>query len=123
MLFSRPRLIILLTLILVGGDILIVGPEVFTTESLGTWMLSPAIYASMLPSWLGHPLAIARHHHPVLDILFCAPPVLMLLGAGILGILAIRRNSLPPSLTAFALVTMVFTVYQLVQPMGFRVIG
>lgn len=112
-----------LALAVVCADILCVGPGVFWVESLGTLMLSPSVYVTLLPRWLAHPLAHSLYVFPALNLVICAIPLLMLAGATIFGALGFRRNSMTMALLACGLVATVFVVYHFVQPMGFRVVN
>lgn len=120
---SHPRIVILGALFAVCAYVIGVGPTVFWIESFGTLMLSPAIYVTIAPPWLAHPLARTLCAYPILHLVICGLPVAMLLGGVALGTVGFRRNSLALALLASLLVTTVFAVYHFVQPMGFRVLN
>jgi hypothetical protein len=120
---SRPvwtaRCIVALTGVFVVLYLAWVGPERFWIESSGTWILSPAIYTTLLPSpwkeWLIRILVYA----PWTGLVLLAVPVVLLLGAIGAAVVAVVKNSLLPACAAMGLTGLVFGVYHILQPLGF----
>jgi len=95
-----------------------IGPERFWIESSGTWILSPSIYATLLPSpwkaWLIRVLVCA----PWSGFVLLAVPVVLLLGAFGAAVVAFAKNSILLACVAMGLTGLVFGVYHLLQPFG-----
>lgn len=113
------RRIVALTGILVVLYLSWVGPERFWIESSGTWILSPSIYATLLPlpckAWVIRILVCA----PWTGFVLLAVPVVLLLGAFGAAVVAVVKNSLILACVAMGLTGLVFGVYHLLQPLGF----
>ncbi len=116
--FVTARRVVFFTVALIVLYIVCIGPERFAFESFGTWMLSPLIYVRLLPGPLSHWLVTAMLHQPLIGHAFCIAPIAMLSAAAVLGVHAVKRNSLPSAYVSLALSATVFSVYHLVQPMG-----
>jgi len=116
-----PRLLVLVIPVLVAAYVLAVGPHDFYYESLGTLLLSPIIYLRFVPASVALPAARFMLDHPWSALVLCAIPVVMLVVAVILGILAYRKNSLLLSSLALLLTLLIFTTYHYLQPLGFSV--
>lgn len=116
--FVTARRVVVFTAALIVLYILCIGPERFAFESFGTWMISPLIYVRLLPDPLNHWLVTAMVRQPLIGHAFCVIPIAMLVAACVLGVHAVRRNSLPSAYVSLALSVTVFAVYHLVQPMG-----
>lgn len=98
------------------------GPERFYYESFGTLIVSPAIYTRILPAPLNQWLLRLLIDHSYLSYVLYAIPVGMLLLSVAAAIHAIRRNSVPLALAAFAFVAMVFGTYHWLQPLGISLV-
>jgi len=113
------RRIVALTGILVVLYLSWVGPERFWIESSGTWILSPSIYATLLPSpgkaWLIRVLVYA----PWTGLVLLAAPVVLLLGALGAAVVAFIKDSILLACVAMGLTGLVFGAYHLLQPLGF----
>lgn len=112
------RRIVALTAILVFLYMAWIGPERFCFESLGTLVVSPAIYPRLLPSpwkgWLLHMLVGA----PWTGLILQAVPVFMLLGALGAATVALAKDSIILACAALGLTGIVFGVYHFLQPLG-----
>lgn len=116
--FVTARRVVVFTATLIVLYILCIGPERFAFESFGTWMISPLIYVRLLPDPFNHWLVTAMVRQPLIGHAFCVIPIAMLVAACVLGVHAVRRNSLPSAYVSLALSVTVFAVYHMVQPMG-----
>lgn len=113
-----PVLIVALTALSVAIYVLLVGPEAFYYESLGTLMLSPIIYVRILPAPLNEYLLYALAANPTGSLLLCLVPVLLLLLSVIAAINALRKRSVRAAVLCFTLCAVVFCTYHWVRPMG-----
>lgn len=107
--------------LLVAGYVLMVGPERFYYESVGTLLLSPLIYLRFCPPSVALPVGRFLLENPWAVMAVCGVPVGMLATAGAFGVAGYARNSLLPALVALLLVVAVFATYHCVQPLGFTV--
>lgn len=119
---SRPiwtaKRIVALTGILVAIYLAWVGPERFWIESSGTWILSPSIYTTLLPPpWKGW-LIWVLVYAPWFGLLLLAVPIVLLLGAMGMAVVAVGKNSLILACVAMGLTGLVFVVYHFLQPLG-----
>lgn len=117
-----PVHVVLFTLAFIAAYILLRGPERFCYESFGTWIISPVIYARILPDPLSSYLVTTLVRFPQISYIFYAVPVLMFVGAISAAGTAIFRRSLPMAATSLCLILTLFGVYHLLQPMGIQLI-
>ena len=98
------------------------GPERFYYESLGTWSISPLIYASVLPFPVNEWLIVGMRHIPLLTAALHTAPLLMLAISFALAMYSIWNSSVLHALISLGLVATVFSVYHVMQPFGITLI-
>lgn len=102
--------------------VLWVGPMRFSIEAYGTWLMSPLIYARLLPTPASHWLLVNLLHHPLLADFLILVPVLMFAAAFLMAAYSFWRNSLWVAYGSFLIVATVISTYHYLQPMGMSLV-
>lgn len=113
-----PAIIVGATMLFVISYVMIRGPLPFYYESIGTLLLSPAIYVRLLPAPYDYYLMAACVENPTACYLLCLIPVLLLISAVSCAIHSLRRDSVAAAMTSLALCLIVFGTYHYLQPLG-----
>lgn len=117
-LVCSPAFVVAATATFVGTYIMLRGPIPFYYESMGTLIMSPAIYARLLPEPFDYHFLIALRANPTGCQLLCLVPVLILTSAVSCAVHSLRRHSLPAAFTSMGLCLLVFGIYHWIQPLG-----